>query len=205
MESITRKGWTTKTNLTSPKTNLALEQMLVGRIRGHVDFCGNESWIVMVGNSNLKPVTTVTSTLFITHIGGTYFLNNAKPYGLNANVICSQNCHCLGWLASKKDHPSEVGLANQKKWYLKCTAQMNRHIWFLEMISIWWVIFVDLCCHLECTIGVVDDFKHNLWMINCMYCLFHARMYHDLSTSLRQCPGNRIMIEHVQILPANWP
>ena len=26
MESITRKGWTTKTNLTSPKTNLALEQ-----------------------------------------------------------------------------------------------------------------------------------------------------------------------------------
>jgi len=62
MESITQKGWTRKTKFTSPKTNLAPEQMLVGRIKGHVDFRGSESWILMVGNSNLKPVTTATST-----------------------------------------------------------------------------------------------------------------------------------------------
>lgn len=49
----------------SPKTNLAPEQLLVGRIRGHVDFRGSESWNLIVGNSNLKPVTTVTSTLIL--------------------------------------------------------------------------------------------------------------------------------------------
>jgi len=47
----------------------------------------------MVGNSNLKPVTTVTSTLLLQgSLNCPYwrrdiFFTNAKPYGLNVYVI----------------------------------------------------------------------------------------------------------------------
>ena len=201
MESITRKGWTTKTNFCFSENKLSPWTTAGWKNQGTCWF--SRELILESYGWKLEPETCNNCNINASSSGvfelplleeGHIFYQCKTLWVKCIRDLALQNCHLFGLVGFQKKITFGGGILEM---YWK---QMNRHIWFLEMIR---HLLGDFCWFYvaiwSAPLAVVGDFRHNLWMINCMYCWFHARICNDLSTSLRQCPGNRIMIEHVQI------